>query len=153
MPYACPDCAAEMPETAGFCPACGRPMQESVRAQGSVGALPENIAGALAYLTFIPAIVFLSRPPYNRNRFLRFHSFQSILLCGAVLVVLLLLRIASFILPVVPMVGPLFVVLAWVVAVIAAVVIWLVVIVKALQGESFELPVLGSIAARLAGLP
>ncbi len=116
-----------------------------------MGPLPETVAGALAYLTFIPPIVFLSRPPYNRNRFLRFHSFQSILLCGAVLVVFLLLRIASFILPVVPLIGPLFVVLAWVVAVIAMVVIWLVVIVKALQGESFELPVLGNLAERLAG--
>ena len=65
----------------GFCPACGRPMHERARAR-PVGALPENVAGALAYFTFIPAIVFLSRPPYKKNRFLRFHSLQCLLLCG-----------------------------------------------------------------------
>src|SRR5271166_4394107 len=153
MPSSCPDCAAQMPEEAAFCPGCGRSMQAVQRAQGKVGAIPENIAGALAYLTFIPAIVFLLRAPYNRNRFVRFHSFQSLLLCGAVLLLAAVLRIAMFILPMIPLIGPLFLVLAWVVAVLAAVLIWLVLIVKALQGESFELPVLGSLAVRFAGAP
>ena len=123
------------------------------RAQGRVGAIPETIAGAIAYLTFIPAIVFLYRAPYNRNQFVRFHSFQSLLLCGVALVVLLVLRIAAFVLPIIPLIGPLFLVIAWVVALLALVLIWLVLIVKALQGESFELPVLGSLAAGFAGPP
>ena len=51
-------------------------MRTGARAQGKVGVLAENIAGALAYLTFIPAIAFLVLDPYNKNRFARFHSVQ-----------------------------------------------------------------------------
>ena len=71
---ACPDCAAQMPETAAFCPSCGRSVQTEARAQGKVGALSEPIAGGLAYFTFVPAIVFLVVEPYKNNRFVRFHS-------------------------------------------------------------------------------
>ena len=77
---ACPHCAAQMPETAAFCPGCGLPMQAEQRAQGKVGIFSEPIAGALAYLTFIPAVVFLVVAPYKTNRFVRFHSFQCLLL-------------------------------------------------------------------------
>ena len=70
----CPHCAAQMPNTAGFCPGCGRPMQTETRAHGTVGILPENIAGGVAYVTFIPAIVFLLLEPYKENRFVRFLS-------------------------------------------------------------------------------
>lgn len=125
-------------------------MQVVPRAQGSVGRLPETIAGALAYLTFIPAILFLYLVPYNRDRFVRFHSFQSLLLCGVVAILGLALRVGSFVFALIPLIGPLFVVLAWAVAAIAIVVIWLVLIVKALQGECFELPILGSAAMRFA---
>ena len=40
--------------------------------------LTDNVAGALAYVTIIPAIVFLILEPYNRKRSIRFHSFQCI---------------------------------------------------------------------------
>jgi uncharacterized membrane protein len=40
--------------------------------------MADNVAGMLAYITIIPAIVFLVMEPYNRNRFIRFHSWQSI---------------------------------------------------------------------------
>ena len=81
MPLSCADCAAKMPETAAFCPGCGRPMTSAVKkASGRVGALPERIAGALAYLTFVPAILFLVIEPYKKNHFVRFHSIQCLLL-------------------------------------------------------------------------
>src|SRR5580765_433971 len=80
---ACPHCAAQMPETAGFCPGCGRSMEVEQPFRGKVGPLTENIAGTLAYFTFIPAIVFLVLDPYNKNRFVRFHSLQCLFLCGA----------------------------------------------------------------------
>ncbi len=46
--------------------------------QGTVGGMNENIAGMLAYVTIIPAIVFLVVEPFNKNRFVRFHAFQNI---------------------------------------------------------------------------
>jgi len=37
----------------------------------------------LGYVTIIPAIVFLLIAPYNKSRFVRFHSFQCIFLTVA----------------------------------------------------------------------
>jgi len=42
--------------------------------------LSDNAAGAIAYITFVPAIVFLVLPPYNTSPFVRFHAWQSIFL-------------------------------------------------------------------------
>ncbi len=167
LPLACPDCAAQMPETAAFCPGCGRPMlaagriagprgdlagaEEIPRAQGRVGALPENVAGAIAYVTLIPAIVWLLVEPYNRNRFVRFHSIQSLLLWAAGILVWIALKLSGLVLFHVPMLGPLLIALLWGMVALAVVLIWLVLLVKALQGEMFELPVVGDLAGRYAG--
>ena len=40
----------------------------------------ENSIAALAYITFIPAILFLILPRYNKSSYVRFHAWQSILL-------------------------------------------------------------------------
>ena len=42
--------------------------------------LSDNAAGGLAYVTIIPAIIFLAIAPYNRSSFVRFHAWQSIFL-------------------------------------------------------------------------
>ena len=150
MPLSCPHCAAEMPDTAAFCPGCGLPMQAEPRAQGKVGVLGENLAGALAYLTFIPAIVFLFLEPYKKNRFVRFHSVQCLLLWLAGVMVAAALRLAAVLFFMLPVAGPLLVLLAGGLLVLAGFVIWLVLVVKALQGEMFKLPLLGNLAAAYA---
>ena len=73
-----------------FCPTCGTQIADGARCpkcaggavQGAVtpaaAGLTDNVAGALAYVTIIPAIVFLVLEPFNRKRFVRFHAFQSI---------------------------------------------------------------------------
>ena len=151
----CPQCAAQMPADAAFCPGCGRPMRTETtvevprtNAQGKVGLARENLAGACAYFTFIPAIVFLLVEPYRRNRFVRFHSIQSILLCGTVIVLGALLRLAGLVVFLIPVLGPLVVALVYVVAALAAVLLWFVLVVKGFQGEMFKLPVLGDFAER-----
>jgi uncharacterized membrane protein len=146
----CPDCAAQMPETAAFCPGCGRPMQTEARAQGKVGVLSEPIAGALAYFTFIPAIIFLLLEPYKHNRFVRFHSFQCLSLWGAAVLLALTLKLAGLLLFIIPVLGPLLVVLVSAVVGLGAVVLWLVLVVKAFQGEMFQIPLLGAFAAQQA---
>ena len=40
--------------------------------------MADNVVGMLAYFTFIPALIFIVIEPYNKNRFVRFHSFQSL---------------------------------------------------------------------------
>jgi uncharacterized membrane protein len=147
---ACPDCAAQMPETAAFCPGCGRAMQTEARAQEKVGVLSEPIAGALAYFTFIPAIVFLLLEPYNRNRFVRFHSVQCLLLWGAGILLAIALKLVTVLLYIIPVLGPLLVVLVSALVGFGAVVLWLVLVVKAFQGVMFQLPLLGEYATRHA---
>ena len=149
----CPHCAAQMPETAAFCPGCGRSMQTEARAQGKVGLFPEPIGGALAYLTFIPAIVFLVLEPYKNNRFVRFHSFQCLLLWGGGILVAIALKLAGLLLFIIPVLGPLLVVLVSTVVAFGAVAIWLVLVVKAFQGLMFKLPLLGDFADQQAGQP
>jgi uncharacterized membrane protein len=144
----CPHCAAQMPRTAAFCPGCGRSMHAQPKAEGRVGPLPESIAGGLAYVTFIPAILFLFLEPYKSNRFVRFHSFQCLFAYVAAIVIGAVLRLVSFALFIIPVLGPLLVVLVDVVVGLAALFVWLVLLVKALQGEWFKLPLLGDFAER-----
>jgi uncharacterized membrane protein len=146
MSISCPECAAAMPDAAAFCPGCGRDMLPVERVQGKVGALPQTVAGALAYCTIIPAILFLLIEPYNRNRFVRFHSFQCIGLWLAALVMGAGLRVAGFLLFFVPVLGHLISWLAYMVVSLGFFVIWVVLIVKALQGEMFKLPWVGDFA-------
>ena len=145
----CPKCAAQMPETAAFCPGCGRAMRSVERARGRVGALPETVAGALAYC-FLPAIVFLLVEPYSHNRFVRFHCLQSLGFLVAGLAAASALRIVSFVLIFIPVLGYLAILLACMVAGLAFLIVWAVLVVKALQGEMFELPVIGPFAAQKA---
>jgi len=74
----CPTCGTQFPDGAA-CPKCpvGAAPGTIAVAPTSAG-LTDNVAGALAYLTVIPAIVFLVIEPFNKRRFVRFHAFQSI---------------------------------------------------------------------------
>jgi len=134
-----------MPDTAAYCPGCGRAMR-SARAQGTLGALPEPMAGALAYFTIIPAIVFLLVEPYRKNRFVRFHSFQCIGVWLAGLVIAAMLRVLGLLLLFVPLLGHLLLLVVSMVVSLGFIVVWVVLVVKALQGEMFKLPLVGDFA-------
>jgi uncharacterized membrane protein len=125
-------------------------MRPAEAARGSVGAMPENIAGALAYFTIIPAIVFLVLEPYNKNRFVRFHSIQCLSIWVVGVVISAVLKIVTVVLLIIPFLGHLLVLLISGLIGFAAFVIWLVLVVKALQGEMFKLPVLGDFAEKQA---
>jgi len=112
------------------------------------GLLKENLAAALAYFTFIPAIIFLRVKPFNRNRLVRFHSWQSIFLAITVVLAAIVLRILFFVLSLIPRFGYLLASLAVLVVGLGFIVLWLVVVVKAVQGELFKLPVIGDFAEK-----
>jgi uncharacterized membrane protein len=102
--------------------------------------LSDNAAGALAYVTIIPAIIFLVVAPYNTNSYIRFHSWQSIFLGIAAFAI-------DLVLTVIPVIG-------WILIPIFALgflVLWIIVLLKALKGERFSLPVIGPLAAKQAG--
>jgi uncharacterized membrane protein len=127
-------------------------MQRPERAQAKIGMLTENVAGALAYFSFIPATLLLLLKPYSKNRFVRFQCLQCLFLTLICLLLGVALKLTSPILFLVPLVGPLFVSLVSIVGALAAVVVWLVLVVKAFQGEVFKLPLLGELAERQANL-
>ena len=86
----CNMCGTQIADGTTTCAACSsRPVTTGAAAPG----LADNIAGMLAYFTIIPAIVFFALEPYNRSRFIRFHSFQSIFFCVAWTVLWTALRI------------------------------------------------------------
>ncbi len=114
--------------------------------------LEENIAGMLAYFTIIPAIVFLLIEPYNRNRFVRFHSFQCIFFTVAILVIDVILKIVSVILALVPGLGWIVGTLLWSLWGLAVLALWVLLVIKAYQHEIYKLPVIGDLAERQAGV-
>jgi uncharacterized membrane protein len=133
-----------MPDTAAYCPGCGRAMHPVERAHGMVGMLPETMAGARAYFC-LPAVVFLLVEPYNKNRFVRFHSFQCLGFFLVGVVVVATLRVLGFLLYFVPVIGHFLVWLVSMVVALAFFMIWVVLIVKALQGEMFKLPLVAEV--------
>lgn len=143
----CSGCGAQVPDGATACPACGRATGFTVTTtQSSTGGLPDNVAGALAYVTIIPAIIFLVLEPFNRSRFVRFHSFQCIFFALAWFVLSIMLSIVAHI----PIFGWL-TILIWPLVGLAGLIIWLVLVLKAFQGQMFKLPVIGDMAEKQAG--
>lgn len=100
--------------------------------------MPDKTAGILAYITIIPAIIFLVMEPYNKSKYVRFHAFQSLGIGVG--------YIAANILLVVPILGW----IAYVVLALALFVGWIMCIVKAAAGEKFKLPVIGDFAEKQA---
>ncbi len=158
----CAKCGAQMADGTTFCGACGAPAGGAAAGNAAPGAAPStssggltsNVAGALAYVTLIPAIVFLVVDPFKNDKFVRFHSFQSIFFGVAWIVLWIGLFIVHFILAFIPVVG-------WILSIILAFVLWLILglggfalwlflMYKAYNNEQFMLPVIGKLAEQQA---
>jgi uncharacterized membrane protein len=111
--------------------------------------LSDNLAAALAYITVIPAIIFLILDPYNKIPLVRFHSFQSIGLCIVSILLNAVLRLGHDILHIIPLSGLLFGILNLAAALILFIA-WLVAILKAFNGEWYKLPFIGDFAEKQA---
>ena len=107
--------------------------------------LSDNAASGIAYLTFIPAIIFLATAPYNQKPLIRFHSWQSIFLCVAYIVIQIGLSILGHI----PILGLIFGVVGFLVWV-GFFILWLITIIKTFNGQMFKIPVIGDFAQKQA---
>jgi uncharacterized membrane protein len=153
MPRFCSSCGAPMAEGAVTCGSCGTSAAQPVGggaaaapvAAPGAGGLTDNVAGLLAYITIIPSIIFLVMEPYNRNRFVRFHSFQNIFFCVACIA----LGIVMSIIGMIPMVG-LITLVIWPLIGLGLLVVWVILLLKAYQGQMFKLPVIGDMAEKQA---
>jgi len=141
----CPSCGTQIADGAS-CPKCAGTASQSAGSVAAGAGLADNVAGALAYVTIIPAIVFLVLEPFNRKRFVRFHAFQCLFFAFAWTVLWIGLTFIGHI----PFLGWA-TVLIWPLISLAGFVIWLILVLKAYQGQIFKLPVIGDMAEKQAG--
>ncbi len=95
-----------------------------------------NIAALLSYvLGIITGIIFYLIE--KENKFVRFHAMQSIVVFG-------FLFVLGIVLSVIPVIGWALLPVLWVVDLI----VWVLLMIKAYQGEYFKLPIAGDIAEK-----
>jgi len=128
-----------------MCPTCASAAGKGAASTQAVGGLTDNVAGMLAYVTIIPAIIFLVLAPYNQNRFIRFHAFQSIFFAIAWTVLWIALGMFGHI----PVLGWLSI-LIWPLIGLGGLIVWIILLMKAYQGQMFKLPVIGDMAEKQA---
>jgi uncharacterized membrane protein len=109
--------------------------------------ISDNAAGAIAYITFLPAVAFLILVPYKKSPFVRFHAWQSVYLN---FVTLVLSYVLSYVLQWYGAPG-LFLAIptTWLIA-LFWVLVWAFCAIKALNGKRFKLPIIGALAERQA---
>ena len=94
----------------------------------------ENVFGAICYLLgFITGIIFLLVE--EKNRFVRFHAMQSTILFGGLFVL-------SAVVGIIPLLG-------WLVSSLLSIlglILWVVCMFKAFQGERYHVPYVGDLA-------
>lgn len=148
----CTVCGAQTPDGSTVCPACSRSGAPAAppAAAAAAGGLTDNVAGMLAYVTIIPAILFLAIEPYNKSRFVRFHSFQNLFLHVAAFVCWIALFIISAVLAFIPILGHLVAFLLWMVLSVGLLIVWIMLLIKANQGQMWKLPVIGDMAEKQA---
>jgi uncharacterized membrane protein len=160
MPF-CSSCGADIAGVQ-FCSQCGQPTGGAAAGgPGSAGsAIPptspaaaapvanDNVLGAIAYVTVIPAIIFLLLEPYNKNRFVRFHALQCLMLAATWFVFWMANLVLAIPLTFLSFVGTFIQMGLGFVIVVAMVIAWIMAVIKAYNGEEYRLPVIGDYAAK-----
>ena len=153
----CAKCGTQLSEGTGFCGSCGAPVG-AMAAPGPPAAaagsgLAPNVAGLLAYVAgFVTGIIFLVIEPMNRDKFVRFHAFQSIFFSVAWIVISIAFSILSAVVSSATsgfgglIMFPLHLLL-WLVMLG----LWAFLMYKAYNNERFKLPIIGALAEKQAG--
>jgi uncharacterized membrane protein len=110
-------------------------MEEKDLGKCSTGMQP-NLAALLSYvLGFVTGLIFYFVE--KENKYVRFHAMQSI-------IVFLALFVAQIILGMIPILGWVLSFFIW----LGGFILWIVLMIKAYQGEYFKLPIAGDIAEK-----
>ena len=150
MPY-CSKCGAQLPEAATFCQKCGQAQPASATPTQHSG-LSQNTAATLSYvLGWLTGLIFFL---FDKRPYVRFHAAQSLITFGVIHVVRIALGMVlgvgwwfggrhnvghfAIALPILSLIG------------LASLVLWIVLMVKAYQGQKFKLPLAGDLAESLA---
>ena len=141
----CAKCGAEVPggADAGGAPAAGG-------AHPATQGMADNVASTLCYaLGLITGILFLVLEPYNKNRVVRFHAFQSIFVSIAAFVLNMVLgMVISLLLGAASLWG--LVALLNLLIGLAFLALWLYLLVMTYQGKTVVLPIIGPLAQKQA---
>src|SRR5271163_1739147 len=150
MPH-CTKCGTMVADNVAFCPSCGTPQAAGVApavapAASTQSGLSENIAGLLCYvLGWITGLIFFLT---DKRPFVRFHAAQSIVVFGGLTViriVLTMLFVSSGLAGFSMGMG-----VVWLVSVVGLV-LWILLMVKAYQGEKFRVPNAADLADKIFG--
>lgn len=163
----CPNCGAQV--TGTFCPNCGTAVAGGGPAGGAAagatpgagaayvppppaalqaGGLTTNVASALCYLLgLVTGVIFLVIAPYNQNKTVRFHAYQSIFFNLAVIAFYIVWGIVAVFLAFIThglgfLLYPLFG--------FAIFIIWLYLLFSAYNNKMVKLPVIGDLAQKQA---
>lgn len=156
---ACAKCGTTLSEGATFCGSCGAPVGSASTGAGPApaaatggGGLTANVAALLAYIFWpISSVLFLVLEPYNKDKFIRFHAFQSLFLGIAAIVLSIGLAILTTILAFIPVVGWLIGLFIWPIFALGMLALAILIMYKAYNNERYMIPVIGAMAAKQAG--
>ena len=122
-----------------------QPLDQPPAPKTTSTGLEPNLAGALSYLCgWVTGLVFYLME--KENNFVRFHAMQSIIVSAGFTVLFIGLAILSNI----PVIGWLFWIVGYPLVGLAAFISWILLMIKAYQGERFHFPVAGELAEKHA---
>jgi uncharacterized membrane protein len=149
----CTNCGTEV-AGAAFCPKCGQAQTGGqVVAQASPTTQPgmaENVAGLLCYLfLWVTGVIFFF---IDKRPFVKFHAAQSMVVFGGLFAIRLV--IGAFLAPsyavmglgAFGLIGALYTLIG-----LVTIFLWILLMIKAYQGQKYELPIAGGIAKSFAG--
>jgi len=114
--------------------------------ESNPSGLTDNAAGGLAYITIIPAIVFLVIDPFKKSAFVRFHAWQSIFFFITWAAIDILIGVMQNLIP-----SAVFLTLTVLqLAGLFFFVVLVIVFVSAFNGKLFKLPIIGGLAEKQA---
>ena len=132
----CSKCGAENPEDSSFCQKCGAALRTPTSTPTGAGtgtSLQPNVAGLLCYvLGWVTGLVFILIE--KEDKFVRFHAMQSIAVFAPLHILMIIFNLTIWPLGLVVSLGSL--------------VIWILLMVKAYQGEKYKLPIAGDFAEK-----
>ena len=152
MPH-CTKCGANVADNAAFCPSCGATQggaSPSAPVASTQTGLAENVAGLLCYLVgWITGLIFYFT---DKRPFVRFHAAQSIVIFGGLHIILIVL-------------GMLFgvgimaggwgafsgAILLFHLLDLIGFILWILLMIKAYQGEKFRVPFAPDLAESIFG--
>jgi uncharacterized membrane protein len=117
-----------------------------IMSDSNPSGLSDNAAAGIAYITLIPAIIFLILDPFKKSSYVRFHAWQSIFFFVAWAVIDILVGMVQNLVP-----STIFLTLTVLQLVgLAIFVVWIYVFVSAFGGKRIKLPILGDLAEKQA---